>query len=69
MELVEQAGAGLVVEPEDADSLAESILKLYENRNLAKQLGENGYNYAASHCRRAKIADEYVGHLMEIGGS
>jgi glycosyltransferase involved in cell wall biosynthesis len=68
MELVEQAGAGLVFEPEDADSLAESILKLYENRNLAKQLGENGYNYAASHCRRAKIADEYVGHLIEIGG-
>ena len=69
MELVEEAAAGLVFEPEDADSLAESILKLYEDRNLAKQLGENGYNYAASHCRRAKIADEYVGHLMEIGGS
>jgi glycosyltransferase involved in cell wall biosynthesis len=69
MELVEEAAAGLVFEPEDADSLAESILKLYEDRNLAKQLGENGYNYAASHCRRAKIADEYLGHLMEIGGS
>lgn len=67
-ELILNADAGLAYEPENAESLTESIRKLYSDRNLAKRLGQNGYRYAAANCRRRAIADGYMSHLESIAG-
>ncbi len=64
--LVERAGAGIAFEPENSDSLTESIRKLYDDRTLADRLGQNGRNFASSHCRRDRIAEEYMDNLMRI---
>ncbi len=64
--LVESAEAGIAFEPENAESLTDSILKLYDNRKLANRLGQNGLRYVSSHCRREKIAASYMDNLMEI---
>lgn len=65
-ELIRKADAGLAYEPENAESLTQSILKLYSDRKLARRLGQNGYRYAAANCRRRDIADGYMSHLQSI---
>jgi len=67
-ELIRKADAGLAYEPENAESLTKSILKLYSDRSLARRLGQNGYRYAAANCRRRVIADGYMSHLQSIAG-
>lgn len=41
-EIVEQTGGGLLVEPDDVDSLAKGILSLAGNRDLAEGFSRNG---------------------------
>ncbi len=53
-EIVEKTSGGLLVEPDDAQSLAQGILKIYQDRKLAGELGRNGARgvreyYGASH--------------------
>jgi len=66
--LVQDAEAGISFEPEDVDDLVNSILKLYNDRDYAAQLGKNGFEYASRNCSRSEIADRYLGHLMEVAG-
>ena len=42
-EVIIDGETGLLVEPEDPEALARSIIKIYENRNLGQLLGRNGY--------------------------
>jgi colanic acid biosynthesis glycosyl transferase WcaI len=43
---VERSGGGVVVPPEDPESLANAILELYNNPHRVKDLGHNGRQYA-----------------------
>jgi len=59
-EVVEQTGGGLLVEPDNPESLAEGILKLYRDPALAKQLGQNGLQGVREHYSVARMADRAV---------
>jgi glycosyltransferase involved in cell wall biosynthesis len=53
-DIVDGAGAGLVVKPESPDEMAAAIRRLTGNPELARKLGTNGRRAAESEfCRRA----------------
>jgi glycosyltransferase involved in cell wall biosynthesis len=56
-EIVEKTSGGLLVEPDDAQSLAQGILKIYQDRNLADELGANGARGVREHYGAATMAD------------
>ena len=53
--LVNNANAGIVVEPENAKEIAEAVLKLYNDIELRKKLGENGRAYVMENYARENI--------------
>ncbi len=56
-EIVEKTSGGLLVEPDDAHSLAEGILKIYQDRKLAGELGANGARGVRQYYGAAQMAD------------
>ena len=65
-QILEDAGAGLAIEPENADAIAAAIIQLDHNRELAKTLGEQGRSYILQNFSRASTAEEYITVLREI---
>ena len=55
-EVVENANAGIFVEPGDPTSLAEGILNLYERPDKTRLMGLNGWEYVVKHFDRRTIA-------------
>lgn len=45
LEIVEDSGGGILVEPKDSAALAAAMIKLLQNQQLRKQMGENGRRY------------------------
>jgi glycosyltransferase involved in cell wall biosynthesis len=64
--ILEEAGAGLAIEPENADALAAAITQFDRNRELAKALGEQGRNYILQKFSRASTAQKYITVLRDI---
>lgn len=56
---IDDGNSGLFFEPENANALSNQILKLYQNPEAAKTLGQNGIKYVAKKFNRDKIADEF----------
>jgi glycosyltransferase involved in cell wall biosynthesis len=56
-EIVERTSGGLLVKPDDPDSLAQGILKILQNRSLAEELGNNGASGVREHYSAASMAD------------
>jgi glycosyltransferase involved in cell wall biosynthesis len=56
-EIVKQTGGGLLVEPDDPESLAEGILSLYQNPQLAETLGASGLRGVREHYSVAQMAE------------
>ncbi|WP_072904059.1 glycosyltransferase family 4 protein [Hathewaya proteolytica] len=54
--LINNAKAGIVVEPENPEAMAQAIIKLYKDENLRKELGLNGRAYVKEHYSRDNIA-------------
>jgi len=54
--LLEQAGAGMVVNPEDAHQLADAIMKLQNQPQLRRTLGESGRQYVSRNYSRDQRA-------------
>jgi glycosyltransferase involved in cell wall biosynthesis len=67
-QIIEEAGAGLVVEPENAVSLAEAISQLAADRKLGRTLGQKGREYIVRHLSRAQTAGKYIEVLRTIVG-
>jgi glycosyltransferase involved in cell wall biosynthesis len=59
-ELVEEAQAGVFVEPENPQDFAQKIRHYLQNPDLLKQQGENGYRFAKTHFDRQKLAEQYL---------
>jgi glycosyltransferase involved in cell wall biosynthesis len=59
-ELIEEGGCGMCIEPENDEELAEAILNLAKNPDMAKKLGEQGKRYVASRFDREALAMEYL---------
>jgi colanic acid biosynthesis glycosyl transferase WcaI len=56
---IEKSGAGLVIPPEDPQALAESIERLYFDRDLVKNLGSSGRKFAEENYSFAGALDRY----------
>lgn len=61
-ELLEEAGSGIAVPPEDTAALAASIRSLADDPDARTRFGESGRRYVEIHCNRARKAQD----LLEI---
>ena len=58
--LVESAGAGIGITPEDSDELAVNIEQLEKDEELRHQMGQSGYAFALANASRKRLADDYL---------
>ena len=56
---VEAAGAGIVID-KDEKQLAEAILKILENPELAQKMGENGKRLVETEFSSEKVAEKWI---------
>jgi colanic acid biosynthesis glycosyl transferase WcaI len=62
-EILETAGAGIAVPPQDPDALVRVIQRLHANAGLRASLGQNGTRFIAASLTREWTADEYLNVL------
>jgi len=66
-ELVNTAGCGVYVEPENTKAIVQGVLELLgKDKNELKEMGTSGYNFAKKHFDREKLAKEYILKIQEI---
>ena len=65
-QVVEDASAGVFVEPEDSQALAKAIYELSHSPNERQQMGINGRRYIIAKLSRAQTAREYVAVLEQL---
>ena len=65
-ELVEQAQAGVYVEPEQAQAFANAVRMYKQNPDIAMLHGANGFNYAKQHFDRSALALKYIEEMKGI---
>ena len=63
---VEATGCGLVVKPSDADSLAETVVRLYRDRKFAAELGWNGWRYVSENLTAERIGERMYEVLASV---
>ena len=56
-EIVEKTSGGLLVEPDDPESLAKGLLRIFQDPSLARELGRNGARGVREHYSAAHMAD------------
>ena len=56
-EIIEKTSSGLLVEPDDAESLAVGILRIYNDPALREKLGQSGFEKVREHYSVALMAD------------
>lgn len=64
--LINNAQAGIVVEPENSEEIAEAIIKLYNDKDLREKLGKNGRKYVKEHYDRDTITRKLEKILMKL---
>jgi colanic acid biosynthesis glycosyl transferase WcaI len=65
-QIVEEAGAGLVIEPENTDQLVKAIERLAADRTLGTMLGQNGRKYIVGKFSRQRTAEKYIEVLKSV---
>jgi len=63
VELIKEAGAGLTVEPENPQEMAQAIRSLYELSDQGKSMGENGRRYVEKHYSWDSIVSQWLEEL------
>jgi len=66
-QIVEEAGAGVFVEPENSKALVKAILGLAENPERGRRMGASGRQYIVSKLSREKTARDYIAVLEALG--
>ncbi|MEH2327215.1 MAG: glycosyltransferase family 4 protein [Nostoc sp.] len=56
---IKESGGGIIVEPESADALASAVLELYNQPELAAQLGRKGRKFAIENYSFEQALDRY----------
>jgi colanic acid biosynthesis glycosyl transferase WcaI len=67
--IVEDARAGIFVEPENSEQIANAITQLSSSAELREQLGRNGRRHIIQHFSRAETARAYISILEELLGN
>lgn len=65
-ELVEQAGAGVYVEPENTNEYNRIIRQYLNDPERLSREGERGYRYAKENFDREVLADKYLNHISSL---
>jgi colanic acid biosynthesis glycosyl transferase WcaI len=65
-QIVEEADAGVFVEPENSKALVEAILDLAENPDRRRQMGARGRQYIVNKFSREKTAQNYISVLKAL---
>ena len=65
-EIVEAAGAGLIIEPENSEALAQAIQSLAAQPDLRAKLGQKGREYILRNFSRARTAEKYIDVLERL---
>ncbi|MGC1453537.1 MAG: glycosyltransferase [Candidatus Sulfotelmatobacter sp.] len=65
-QIVEEAGAGFVIEPENADALGQAIHQLSADRALGVTLGQKGREHILQHLSRRRTASKYIDVLQAL---
>ena len=65
-QLVEEAGAGVFVEPENAEHLIAAIKRLSTESEERRRMGENARQYIVEGLSRERTARDYIGVLREL---
>ncbi len=65
-EVVEQTRGGLLVEPDDAEALAEGLLRLKDDAALASELSAGGFEGVRRHYTVAQMADRALEVYEEV---
>lgn len=66
-EIIEEGACGICIEPENPQALADAVMTLCENRELAESLGKNGKAFVANEYDREKLAKTYLQLLIRVG--
>ncbi len=64
--ILEEARAGITIEPENVDALADAIRHLAGHRELGGKFGRNGREYILRKLSRRQSAEKYMGVLEEL---
>ncbi|CAG5009560.1 hypothetical protein DYBT9275_04525 [Dyadobacter sp. CECT 9275] len=64
-QLVEEADAGMYIEPENTGDFVNKILFCSAHPETIKQQGENGYTFARKHFDRGVLAKRYLEYIEE----
>jgi glycosyltransferase involved in cell wall biosynthesis len=62
--ILEEARGGLVIEPENSEALVNAIRYLATNREIARELGQNGREHIVRKFSRRQTAEKYI-HMLE----
>lgn len=65
--LLDEAGAGIGIEPGNAEELAEAVLRLVDSPSEVEQFGANGLAYVRAHFDRRALALHYLDLLEGMG--
>ena len=68
-ELVEAAGGGIVIEPENADQLADAVRRLSDNPDLGAEMGNRAHEYVRAHFDRRELARRYLDVLKDAAAA
>ena len=66
--IVEAAGAGVHMEPENADQLVAAVRQLAADPALCERLGRSGFAYIRERFDRARLAADYLAILRRLTG-
>ncbi|MFP4522847.1 MAG: glycosyltransferase family 4 protein [Fibrobacterota bacterium] len=67
-ELVKESGAGVCMDPENAEELVEKIDDILGDEAKAKRLGENGRKFVEQRFNRDTLAEDYMRILEKVPG-
>ncbi len=65
-QIIEEAGAGIFVEPENETALVKAILSLGADADVRKMMGMNGRQYIVDRLSREKTARDYIAVLEAV---
>jgi colanic acid biosynthesis glycosyl transferase WcaI len=68
-QIVEEAGAGVYVDPENSRALVQAILDLVEEPERRRKMGASGRHYIVNKFSREKTAKDYIAVLETFVGS
>ena len=64
--IIEEADCGICIEPENHQQLADAVLKLFNDPELAAGMGRNGRRCVTAAYNRETLAGSYMGILDEV---